>query len=36
MERFDFHRYPLRFMLQDALIILSPVLLTLVGVLLLE
>ena len=33
MERFDFSRYPLCFMLQDALIILTPVFLILVGIL---
>ena len=33
MERFDFSHYPLCFMLQDALIILTPVLLILVGIL---
>ena len=36
MERFDFHNYPLRFLLQDTLIILTPVLLTLIGALILE
>ena len=36
MERFDFHRYPLCFLLQDALILLTPVFLILIGVLFLE
>jgi len=36
MERFDFQRYPISFMVQDALILLTPVLLTLIGVLFLE
>jgi hypothetical protein len=36
MDRFDFQRYPISFMLQDALILLTPVLLTLIGVLFLE
>ena len=31
MERFYFQRYPLYFMLQDALILLTPVLLILIG-----
>ena len=32
-DPFDFSRYPLSFMLQDALIILTPVLLIVIGVL---
>ena len=36
MGRFDFQRYPVSFILQDALILLTPVLLTLIGVLFLE
>jgi hypothetical protein len=36
MNRFDFQRYPISFMLQDALIILTPVFLTLIGYLFLE
>jgi hypothetical protein len=36
MERFDFQHYPLRFLLQDALILLTPIVLTLLGVLFLE
>jgi hypothetical protein len=31
MDRFDFQRYPVSFMIQDALIILTPVFLTLLG-----
>lgn len=34
-ERFDSQRYPLCFMLQDALLILTPVLLILIGTLVL-
>ena len=36
MERFEFQRYPVSFMLQDAFILLTPVLLTLMGVLFME
>ena len=36
MERFEHQRYPVRFILQDALIILTPVILTLIGILFLE
>ncbi len=36
MDRFDFQRYPVSFMIQDALIILTPVFLTLLGFWLLE
>jgi hypothetical protein len=36
MERFDFQRYPVSFMIQDALIVLTPAILVLIGVLLLE
>ena len=36
MEWFDFQRYPLTFMIQDALILLTPVFLILIGGLFLE
>jgi hypothetical protein len=36
MEPFNFQRYPLSFMFQDALILLTPVLLTLIGFLFME
>ena len=36
MRRFDFQRYPVSYMVQDALILLTPVFLTLLGVLFLE
>jgi hypothetical protein len=36
MKRSDFRHYPLNFMLQDALILLTPVFLMLIGVLVLE
>jgi hypothetical protein len=36
MVRFDFLRYPVRFMIQDALVLLAPVILLLIGAVLLE
>jgi len=36
MDHFDFQRYPVRFMIQDALILLAPVILVLIGAVLLE
>jgi len=36
MRRFDFQRYPVRLMLYDALVLLTPVFLTLIGFLFLE
>jgi hypothetical protein len=36
MERFDFQRYPVSVMIRDALILLTPIILMLIGTLLLE
>ena len=36
MERFDFQRYPVSGMIRDALILLTPIILMLIGTLLLE
>ena len=36
MRPFDNSRYPVRLMIQDAFILLTPVILTLIGLLLLE
>ena len=36
MERFYYQRYPVSFMIRDALILLTPIILMLIGTLLLE